>query len=383
MIDSRVTIDLILPDAALAALTDQQVEDINEQFRTTFTPYNFQRIEIDARGSRGGYRLLSDFLPKIEIPRKEPLSPALPPSQTGEGSHTPSPANAGEGRGGGLSNKTVFVSAGHGWSWNTTFNTYRTQRPVYPAAPYPSGEGIVEDFNNAEAVNQYLLPYLQNAGADAWTVRERDMNTQMVIVDDNSAGFSTQGTWTNNSGRLQWNVSISNHRECARRMRRPRGRSRRRSRRLTPSMCVFPAPRSHAPSMRISSSITPARSRPSPSRRRAMATTGASSGTIPSMADNRHTSASPINQPHRASPCWPMPMRIGGGLGDTSVAGIAHQQQAALGRTIRPVRQVGRDCQMSITYNDVIVRPIYSEWEKEPGEDAVYIVVAHQRLQRL
>ena len=28
---------------------------------------------------------------------------------------------------------------------------------------------------------------------------------------------------------------------------------------------------------------------------------------------------------------------------------------------------------MSTTYNDVIVRPIYSEWEKEPGEDAVYI----------
>jgi hypothetical protein len=35
------------------------VEDINEQFRT-FTPYNFQRLEINARGSFGGYRLLSD-----------------------------------------------------------------------------------------------------------------------------------------------------------------------------------------------------------------------------------------------------------------------------------------------------------------------------------
>ena len=89
------------------------------------------------------------------------------------------------------------VTAGQ---WNTSFNTYRTQRPVYPSAPYPSGEGIVEDFNNAEAVNQYLLPYLQNAGADAWTVRERDMNTQMIIVDDSSADFSTQGAWTINSG---------------------------------------------------------------------------------------------------------------------------------------------------------------------------------------
>jgi hypothetical protein len=100
---------------------------------------------------------------------------------------------------GGLRNKTVR-SAGHGWYWNTTLNSFKTQRPVYPSSPYPSGEGIVEDFNNAEAVNQYLLPYLQNAGADAWTVRERDMNTQMIIVDDNSAAFSTQGSWTSHSG---------------------------------------------------------------------------------------------------------------------------------------------------------------------------------------
>jgi hypothetical protein len=49
------------------------------------------------------------------------------------------------------------VSAGHGWAWNSNFNTYRTQRPVYPSRP-PSGEGVVEDFNNAEAANQYLLP---------------------------------------------------------------------------------------------------------------------------------------------------------------------------------------------------------------------------------
>jgi hypothetical protein len=159
VIDQRVTINLVLPDAALKALTDQQVEDINEQF-ATFTPYNFPWIAINARGTLdSGYRLLSDFLPRIEIPRKEPLSP-----------NSPSPANAGNGGNGSLSHKTVFVSAGHGWQWNSFFGTNRTQRPAFPSSPYPPGEGIVEDFNNAEAVN-HLLPYLQNAGADAWTVR--------------------------------------------------------------------------------------------------------------------------------------------------------------------------------------------------------------------
>ena len=50
VIDQRVTIDLILPDASLKALVDQQVEDINEQLRTTFIPYDFQWIAINARG---------------------------------------------------------------------------------------------------------------------------------------------------------------------------------------------------------------------------------------------------------------------------------------------------------------------------------------------
>ena len=55
--DGRVSIDLSLAAEALAALTDQQVEDINEQFRTTFTPYNFQRIDLNAR--RGDWRAIS------------------------------------------------------------------------------------------------------------------------------------------------------------------------------------------------------------------------------------------------------------------------------------------------------------------------------------
>ncbi len=186
-------IGLILPDNFLRALTDNQVEDINAQFHTTFTPFNFQRIEIKARGSVGAYRLLSDFLPKIEIPRKEPSPPRLRQP-------LPSRTQRETGEGGGLSGKTVFVSAGHGWKGITTTQTYRTQRPVYPQAPYPAGEGIIEDFNNAEAVNQYLLPYLWNAGADAWTVRERDMNTAMLIVDDGGAGFTAQGEWSLNSG---------------------------------------------------------------------------------------------------------------------------------------------------------------------------------------
>jgi len=72
VIDNGVTIALSLPDAALPAMADQQVEDINEQFRTTFTPYNFQRIEIQCAQQFRRLSALSDFLPKIEYRAKHP-----------------------------------------------------------------------------------------------------------------------------------------------------------------------------------------------------------------------------------------------------------------------------------------------------------------------
>ena len=182
VIDRRVSIDLNFSIDDLKSLNADQVEAIDEQFRATLTPYNFQRTDVNARSTDGNFQPLSTFLPKIALPKKAagPTTAAVRETLNATG---------------GLSGKTVFVSAGHGWYWNTTFLNYRTQRPVYPTTPYPAGEGIIEDFNNAEAVNQYLLKYLENAGADAWTVRERDMNTNMIIVDDAGSDFSAQGAW--------------------------------------------------------------------------------------------------------------------------------------------------------------------------------------------
>ncbi|MBI5567215.1 MAG: GerMN domain-containing protein, partial [Chloroflexi bacterium] len=205
VIDRQATIDLDLPQAFLDQLTDLQAEAINQQFNLTLLPFNFTWLAVNARDAAGGYRLISSFVKIAPQSRKETLPPPRPSPVNEEavdrgGEYAPSPALAGEGRGGGLSGKTVFVSAGHGWLYNTTFGYYKTARPVYPLSPYPAGEGIIEDFNNAEFVNQYLLKYLWNSGADAWTVRERDLNTNMIIVDDASADFATQGTWASGSG---------------------------------------------------------------------------------------------------------------------------------------------------------------------------------------
>jgi hypothetical protein len=91
---------------------------------------------------------------------------------------------------GALSGATVFVSPGHGWLWNERLNRWVTQRG--------NSHGVIEDHSNAEAVLQFLVPYLWNAGANVVTTRERDMQTNMVIVEaaPGSPGYAESGPWS-------------------------------------------------------------------------------------------------------------------------------------------------------------------------------------------
>lgn len=86
---------------------------------------------------------------------------------------------------GALREKTVWLSPGHGWLYQD--NQWITQRK--------NSDGLVEDFTTIETVNQYLIQYLERAGASVWSVRERDMNPHEVIVDDEDPGFAMQGYW--------------------------------------------------------------------------------------------------------------------------------------------------------------------------------------------
>jgi hypothetical protein len=78
---------------------------------------------------------------------------------------------------GALAGKTVYLSAGHGFTW--TANGWRTQRGTH--------NDIVEDLVSAEAIDQWVIPYLHAMGAYVVTVREPDLNPEMVIVDDAEA----------------------------------------------------------------------------------------------------------------------------------------------------------------------------------------------------
>jgi MYXO-CTERM domain-containing protein len=76
-----------------------------------------------------------------------------------------------------LSGKTVYLSPGHGFTWEG--GGWNTQRGTT--------NSIVEDLVSAEAVDQFLAEYLRRMGAYVVTVREGDTNPALVIVDDSAA----------------------------------------------------------------------------------------------------------------------------------------------------------------------------------------------------
>jgi len=212
--DGTVIVRLEVPEQVLANLSHEAFEAIVEQIGTTLEPLEWRDLRIQVRrpalmGGEDEFVSLADFLPEIPAPRKE-IEPAVPsqgqPPASGQGQPR-----------GALSGKTIYVSAGHGWLWNSTMQKWRTQRPPYPYPPY---EGpIIEDHNNAEAVNQYLLHYLWNAGAMVWPVRERDLNGYEVIIDNDrpapGTGYMEIGQWTTtsypgtgyNGGNYRWTLA--------------------------------------------------------------------------------------------------------------------------------------------------------------------------------
>jgi hypothetical protein len=93
---------------------------------------------------------------------------------------------------GSLSQRTVYLNAGHGRTWRSS-ETWGLQRGfVY---------NNIEDYSNADFVHGWVTAYLLRAGADVFNVREWDPNPNMVIVDndDGAPDYIESGTWTTSS----------------------------------------------------------------------------------------------------------------------------------------------------------------------------------------
>ncbi|MFA3781800.1 fibronectin type III domain-containing protein [Melioribacteraceae bacterium 4301-Me] len=91
----------------------------------------------------------------------------------------------------GLYNRNIALWASHGRYYNKKLDRWMWQR----ARLFQT----VEDLGPTAFVIPYLIPMLENAGANVFTPRERDIQTSEVIVDndDNSDSFVLQDTKNN------------------------------------------------------------------------------------------------------------------------------------------------------------------------------------------
>ena len=115
----------------------------------------------------------------------QPFLPPVPLQQatkSGEGDGYPSPLLRAEGA---LAGKGIYVSQCHGWKWSDVLDRFATQRG--------NGYGIVEDFVNPEGMDQFLMGYLEQAGASVYTTRERDLSDRMYLLDDGESGYIEDG----------------------------------------------------------------------------------------------------------------------------------------------------------------------------------------------
>lgn len=98
----------------------------------------------------------------------------------------------------GLFNRNIGLWHSHGWYYNRDLDRWEWQRPRLFL--------MVEDLIPTSFTLPYLTPMLENAGANVFVPRERDLQANEVIVDNDSpsTGYSElawrNGNWTNGYG---------------------------------------------------------------------------------------------------------------------------------------------------------------------------------------
>lgn len=101
-----------------------------------------------------------------------------------------------------LLGKTVAISAGHGWI--ESGGSWDTQRSRIAFDGCGTCRGITEDFSNNDLAVRHLIPLLEGAGASVVVVRERELSSQLSLVDDDDAGYSESGTFGDGSNSGGW-----------------------------------------------------------------------------------------------------------------------------------------------------------------------------------
>jgi len=179
-------------DLSYIPFRDSSVKEIystvKDFFGQDFNDYNFSIISLRLPIEElipNFYRNKSDY-DKSRLPIKKDFAPSVIKNIS-------KPYEAENG----LENRNILVWPSHGWYYNNSQHRWMWQR----ARLYLT----VEDLGPYSYIIPYLEPMLENAGANVFIPRERDLQTNEVIVDDMSgnysekADYSTDG-WTYGKG---------------------------------------------------------------------------------------------------------------------------------------------------------------------------------------
>ncbi|MFT7537125.1 MAG: N-acetylmuramoyl-L-alanine amidase [Hyphomicrobiaceae bacterium] len=167
------TANIVLTDHLLAS---PNIEDAIEQIdKTALAAPGVHRVAIYIEDANGLRRELGMVLKQ-----------GLVPVASAGGSSTPTTLVASFGS---LQGKRIAVSPGHGYYWHSSLG-WTTQRGVI--------DGLVEDIHTAEISNRYLIPLLQNMGADIVMCREHGERDVDAIIDNDvgAPAYSETGGWS-------------------------------------------------------------------------------------------------------------------------------------------------------------------------------------------
>jgi hypothetical protein len=92
---------------------------------------------------------------------------------------------------GALTDRIIFTSAGHGWVYDNSADTWYTQRG--------DNNEVVEDYGNLDQMTLFV-EYCLAAGATVVPMRPVGFQTNEVVLDNDSPGVRFVGNWSNSSG---------------------------------------------------------------------------------------------------------------------------------------------------------------------------------------
>lgn len=101
----------------------------------------------------------------------------------------------------GLNDRNIVLWQSHGWYYSNTAERWEWQRPRLFES--------VEDKVPLSFTIPYLIPMLENAGANVFVPRERDIQTNEVVVDNDTKGKENKKYYTETvkSKKLKWATS--------------------------------------------------------------------------------------------------------------------------------------------------------------------------------